>query len=155
MEEYISNSVAETEAIAANIAKKLNKGGFLALYGGMGAGKTTFVRGIVKALCPECLPLVHSPTFAIVNEYIGEKIQIFHFDLYRLKDSDDLISTGFYDYLDRGGIIITEWSELFDDDIPADAYKLKIEITRIKNADSGSIIKLTYPNTEDKYILAS
>ena len=129
MLEFTSNSVTDTENIAEQIAQKLKNGGFLALYGGMGAGKTTFVRGIVKALCPECLSLVHSPTFAIVNEYIGEKIQIFHFDLYRLKDSDDLISTGFYDYLDRGGIIITEWSELFDDDIPADAYKLKIEIT--------------------------
>ena len=128
MREFISNSIAQTEQIAAEVAKELSNGGFLALYGDMGAGKTAFVRGLVKAMCPECLPLVHSPTFAIVNEYAGDKVKIYHFDLYRLKDGDDLISTGFYDYLENGGVIVTEWSELFEDDIPLDAVKLKIEI---------------------------
>ncbi|MBR5745669.1 MAG: tRNA (adenosine(37)-N6)-threonylcarbamoyltransferase complex ATPase subunit type 1 TsaE, partial [Clostridia bacterium] len=84
MQEYISKSIKDTEEIAAEVAKGLEKGGFLALYGEMGAGKTAFVRGLVKALCPECLPLVHSPTFAIVNEYAGENITVYHFDLYRL-----------------------------------------------------------------------
>lgn len=127
MKVYTSNNLAETEAVAAEVAKKLEKGGFLALYGGMGAGKTAFVRGLVKALAPECLELVHSPTFAIVNEYRGNKIDIFHFDLYRLTDEDDLYSTGFYDYIEQGGITITEWTELFEDAIPKDAIKLKIE----------------------------
>ncbi|MBR6755210.1 MAG: tRNA (adenosine(37)-N6)-threonylcarbamoyltransferase complex ATPase subunit type 1 TsaE [Clostridia bacterium] len=127
MQEFISNSVAETEEIASVIAEKLKNGGFLALYGGMGAGKTAFVRGIVKALCPECIELVHSPTFAIVNEYRGNGINIFHFDLYRLTDDDDLYSTGYYDYIEQGGITITEWSELFEDAIPEGALKLKIE----------------------------
>jgi len=127
MEIFMSESIAETEAIAENIAKRLKKGSFLALYGGMGAGKTAFVRGLVKTLCPECLDLVHSPTFAIVNEYRGNNIDIFHFDLYRLTDEDDLYSTGFYDYIEQGGITITEWSELFEDSIPKDALKLKIE----------------------------
>ena len=94
MKEYISESISDTEKIAAEIAEKLKGGGFLALYGEMGAGKTAFVRGLVKALCPECLPLVHSPTFAIVNEYIGRNVRIYHFDLYRLRDEDDLLSTG-------------------------------------------------------------
>lgn len=129
MEQFYSSSLAETEEIAAKVAKKLEKGGFLALYGEMGAGKTAFVRGLVKALCPECLTLVHSPTFAIVNEYIGENAKIYHFDLYRLKDEDDLLSTGFYDYADGQSIIVTEWSELFEDAIPEDAIKLKIEAT--------------------------
>lgn len=129
MEIFESNSLAETEAVAGKIAEKLKSGGFLALYGGMGAGKTAFVRGLVKALCPECLDLVHSPTFAIVNEYRGNNINIFHFDLYRLTDEDDLYSTGFYDYTEQGGITITEWSELFEDSIPKDALKLKIEAT--------------------------
>ncbi|MBR2900692.1 MAG: tRNA (adenosine(37)-N6)-threonylcarbamoyltransferase complex ATPase subunit type 1 TsaE [Clostridia bacterium] len=127
MQEFISNSVAETEEIASVIAEKLKNGGFLALYGGMGAGKTAFVRGIVKTLCPECIELVHSPTFAIVNEYRGNGINIFHFDLYRLTDDDDLYSTGYYDYIEQGGITITEWSELFEDAIPEGALKLKIE----------------------------
>lgn len=127
MEIYESHSIKETEEIAAKIAEKVKGGGFLALYGGMGAGKTSFVRGLVKALCPECLELVHSPTFAIVNEYRGRDISIFHFDLYRLTDEDDLYSTGFYDYIEQGGLTITEWSELFEDSVPKDALKLKIE----------------------------
>ncbi len=129
MEIFTSNSLAETEEIASEIAKRLKNGGFLALYGGMGAGKTAFVRGLVKKLAPECLDLVHSPTFAIVNEYRGNKIDIFHFDLYRLTDEDDLYSTGFYDYVEQGGITITEWTELFEDAIPEDAIRLKIEAT--------------------------
>jgi tRNA threonylcarbamoyladenosine biosynthesis protein TsaE len=127
MEIFESHSLAETEAVAAEIAKRLENGGFLALYGGMGAGKTAFVRGLVKALCPECLDLVHSPTFAIVNEYRGERIDIFHFDLYRLTDEDDLYSTGFYDYIEQGGITVTEWTELFEEAVPEDAIRLKIE----------------------------
>ncbi len=128
MEVFTSNSLAETESVAQKIAEKCKNGGFLALYGGMGAGKTAFVRGLVKALCPECLDLVHSPTFAIVNEYRGKNIDIFHFDLYRLTDEDDLYSTGFYDYIEQGGLTITEWTELFEDAIPENAIKLKIEV---------------------------
>lgn len=128
MQEYISKSIKDTEEIAAEVAKGLEKGGFLALYGEMGAGKTAFVRGLVKALCPECLPLVHSPTFAIVNEYAGENIAVYHFDLYRLTDEDDLLSTGFYDYIDGRSVIVTEWSELFENAIPPEAVRLKIEI---------------------------
>ena len=124
---YESNNLAETEAVAAEIAKELKNGGFLALYGGMGAGKTSFVRGLIKALCPECIELVHSPTFAIVNEYRGSDISVFHFDLYRLVDEDDLYSTGFYDYVEQGGLVITEWSENFESSIPKDAKRLKIE----------------------------
>lgn len=127
MEVYTSTSIKETEAVAEIIAKKLKKGSFLALYGGMGVGKTAFVRGLVKALCPECIDLVHSPTFAIVNEYRGNDIDIFHFDLYRLVDEDDLYSTGFYDYIEQGGITVTEWSELFENEIPKDAIKVRIE----------------------------
>lgn len=128
MQEYISESIKDTENIAAEVAKGLTQGGFLALYGEMGAGKTAFVRGLVKALCPECLPLVHSPTFAIVDEYAGEKITVFHFDLYRLTDEDDLLSTGFYDYSDGNAVIVTEWSELFENAIPREAIRLRIEI---------------------------
>lgn len=127
MEIYEANSLAETEIIAEKVAQKVKNGGFLALYGGMGAGKTTFVRGLVKALIPECVGLVHSPTFAIVNEYRGDKMNIFHFDLYRLTDEDDLYSTGFYDYGGQGSLIVTEWSELFEDSVPKDAVKLRIE----------------------------
>lgn len=128
MKEFISKNLSDTEKIAAEIASNLKKGDFLALYGNMGAGKTAFVRGLVSALIPECLPLVHSPTFAIVNEYAGDNLTIFHFDLYRIKSEDDLYSTGFYDYPSEDCIIITEWSELFEEAVPKNAVKVKIDI---------------------------
>lgn len=127
MKEFYSKNVSDTDAVAAEIASLLKKGDVLALYGEMGAGKTAFVRGLVKALCPECLPLVHSPTFAIVNEYEGERITVYHYDLYRIADEDDLYSTGYFDRLGGEGIVVTEWSELIDSAIPSDAYRLRIE----------------------------
>ena len=127
MKEFYSKNLSDTDAVAAEIASLLKKGDVLALYGEMGAGKTAFVRGLVKALCPECLPLVHSPTFAIVNEYEGNEITVYHYDLYRIADEDDLYSTGYFDRLGGEGIVITEWSELIDGAIPADAHRLRIE----------------------------
>lgn len=126
---YISNSPEETEKIAEAICPELLKRRFLCFFGGLGAGKTAFTRGIVATLAPECLSTVHSPTFAIVNEYLGKNVSIFHFDLYRIKDADDLYSTGFYDYAERGGIILTEWSENFESELPADAIRVEIEVT--------------------------
>jgi tRNA threonylcarbamoyladenosine biosynthesis protein TsaE len=127
MKEFYSKNLSDTDAIAAEIASLLKPGDVLALYGEMGAGKTAFVRGLVKALCPECLPLVHSPTFAIVNEYEGDTLTVYHYDLYRIADEDDLYSTGYFDRLGGKGIVVTEWSELIDGAIPADAYRLLIE----------------------------
>ena len=127
MKEFYSKNLSDTDAIAAEITSLLKPGDVLALYGEMGAGKTAFVRGLVKALCPECLPLVHSPTFAIVNEYEGDTLTVYHYDLYRIADEDDLYSTGYFDRLGGKGIVVTEWSELIDGAIPADAYRLKIE----------------------------
>lgn len=127
MKEFYSKNLSDTDAIAAEIASLMKPGDVLALYGEMGAGKTAFVRGLVKALCPECLPLVHSPTFAIVNEYEGDTLTVYHYDLYRIADEDDLYSTGYFDRLGGKGIVVTEWSELIDGAIPADAYRLRIE----------------------------
>ncbi len=125
--EYISHSAADTERIAAEISKSLHSGDFVALYGPMGAGKTAFTRGLVKALVPECLELVHSPTFAIVNEYRGKALTVYHYDLYRLRSEDDLISTGFEDYIDGGALVVSEWSELFEDALPKERINVRIE----------------------------
>lgn len=125
---YYSDSPAQTRLVAAEIAKDIKDGSFVALYGEMGAGKTAFTQGFVDAVAPECSNRVHSPTFAVVNEYIGESRTVCHFDFYRLTDYDDLVSTGFYDYNDGKKIIITEWSELFSEIVPADAVLVKLEI---------------------------
>ena len=127
MRVWLSSSVEETENIAGVIAKEWTPGRVIALFGEMGAGKTAFARGVVRALCPECLPLVHSPTFAIVNEYAGDSCTVYHFDFYRIHGEEDLYSTGYFEYLDGGGLLLTEWSENVPEAIPADAIRVTIE----------------------------
>ncbi len=108
MKEFITNSVEETIAAAAEVAASLRAGDIILYEGDMGAGKTHFTKGIAKYLNVD--DEVTSPTFALVNEYSGD-IPLFHFDLYRIDSYDDLYAIGFFDYLDRGGIIAAEWSE--------------------------------------------
>lgn len=124
---FISDSPGETEKIASNLAQNALSRKYVCLTGELGAGKTAFTRGLVAALCPEKQNEVRSPTFSVVNEYAGEQTAVFHFDFYRLRDEDDLISTGFYDYETRKGVIVAEWGELFPEVFPEDA--LFIEIT--------------------------
>ncbi len=108
MREFITNSVEETLAAAAEVAAKLSAGDIILYEGDMGAGKTHFTKGIAKFLNVD--DEVTSPTFALVNEYSGD-MPLFHFDLYRIDSYDDLYAIGFFDYLDRDGIIAAEWSE--------------------------------------------
>lgn len=107
--QFISNSVEETERIGAQLAAELPAGSIVAFTGDLGAGKTAFVRGMARGL--NINERVTSPTFTIVNEYEGGSRPLFHFDLYRLFDSDELFDIGWEDYLSRGGICAVEWSE--------------------------------------------
>ena len=107
--QYTTNSPEETEALGAALAKQLQPGTVIAYRGDLGAGKTAFTRGLAKGL--GCKELVTSPTYTIVNEYLGGRIPLFHFDMYRLRSSDDLFDIGWEDYLDRNGICAVEWSE--------------------------------------------
>lgn len=133
---YKSECVEDTEKIAAEFAKSLNKGDFIAYFGDLGSGKTAFTRGIASYLCPKSR--VSSPTFAIVNEYLGGKIDMFHFDMYRILDDDNLFSTGFYDYFDRDGVILTEWSENIPFALPDERYDVIFE----KTGDESRIIRI-------------
>lgn len=108
MREFITNSVEDTIAAAEQVAAHLNAGDIILYEGDMGAGKTHFTKGIAKYLGID--DEITSPTFALVNEYDGA-MPLFHFDLYRIESYDDLYAIGFFDYLDRGGIIAAEWSE--------------------------------------------
>lgn len=105
---FISKNEYETRNIAKQIGEKLNPGDVILFTGEMGAGKTAFTKGLAEFFGTD--EDVSSPTFALVHEYPG-KIPIFHFDLYRIFGYDDLYAVGFFDYLDRGGIIVVEWSE--------------------------------------------
>ena len=106
---YISNSPSETEKLGAALAQHLTAGTVLAYRGDLGAGKTAFTRGLARGL--GAADRVTSPTYTIVNEYLGGRLPLFHFDMYRLHSSDDLFDIGWEDYLERGGICAVEWSE--------------------------------------------
>ena len=107
----ISRSTIETEQTGEWLAGKLLPGDIVLLIGEMGAGKTAFVRGIVRRL--GILTEAFSPTFAIINEYRGQQVNLCHMDAYRLCGVDDLPDTGFYDYIDAGWIAAVEWGQRF------------------------------------------
>lgn len=97
---------------------------FIALYGDLGVGKTAFVRGFASVIAPGVT--VRSPTFALVNEYKAKPRPLFHFDMYRISNEDDLLSIGFYDYLDRPGICLVEWSENIPYALPDDYVRVAL-----------------------------
>lgn len=103
-----TDSPAGTEALGEQLARSLTGGALILLRGGLGAGKTTFCRGLARGL--GCTDEVSSPTFAIVNVYRGPRT-FAHFDLYRAHSENDLLTAGFYDYLDSGAVVAAEWSE--------------------------------------------
>ena len=107
--EFITHSPEETERIGEALAKRLQPGTILAYRGDLGAGKTAFTRGLARGL--GCKETVTSPTYTIVNEYLGGRLPLFHFDMYRLASSDDLWDIGWEDYLEREGVCAVEWSE--------------------------------------------
>ena len=120
--EFITNSPAETEKVGTALGKILQPGTVIAYRGDLGAGKTAFTRGLARGLGSE--EMVTSPTYTIVNEYLGGRLPLFHFDMYRLASSDDLWDIGWEDYLDRNGVCAVEWSENV-----ADAMEDPISIT--------------------------
>ena len=107
--QFISNSPAQTEAVGAALARILLPGTVIAYRGDLGAGKTAFTRGLARGLGVN--DPVTSPTYTIVNEYLGGRMPLFHFDMYRLHSADDLWDIGWEDYLERGGVCAVEWSE--------------------------------------------
>ena len=124
--EFLTNAPEETEKIGAALAKLLFPGTVIAYRGDLGAGKTAFTRGLARGLGYK--EPVTSPTYTIVNEYLGGRLPLFHFDMYRLNSSDDLWDIGWEDYLERGGICAVEWSENVADALE-DAITVCIEKT--------------------------
>ena len=121
----VTNSTAETEAFAAEFAKKLSSPVVVAFFGGLGMGKTAFTRGLAKGLGIDCE--VTSPTFALVHEYHGKNVSLYHFDMYRVETWDDLYSTGFFDYYREGAVIACEWSENIENALPDNTVRVYIE----------------------------
>lgn len=121
---FISKSENDTKKFAKQIAEKLKPNDFIALFGGMGMGKTTFTRHLAKALGFE--GEASSPTFAIINEYNGGRLPVYHFDMYRINTFDDLYSTNFFEYCEMGGVVVCEWSENIENVLPDNYIKITI-----------------------------
>ena len=126
MNRYISHRVGETEHIAAQLAQTLRPGDTIALFGGLGMGKTAFVRGLAGGLGLDKTQ-VCSPTFTLMNEYSGPGAPtLYHFDMYRVEGEETLYATGFYDYLGGDDILAVEWSENITHALPRNAITVTI-----------------------------
>ena len=134
-----TSSPDETEAVGERLARALDSNGkrcaVIAMRGEMGVGKTAFVRGFARELG---IQGVKSPTYTVVNEYRG-KTRVFHYDMYRIESEDDLISTGFDDYLAKDGYLIAEWSENVTEYLPSDSIFVTISRT---DFDTGRKIEI-------------
>ena len=124
---FLTHSPEETEAIGKKLGEAIACTGerrFIAMYGDLGAGKTVFVRGLASVLSPGSR--VKSPTYTLVNEYRRGEIPLFHFDLYRIADTDELDGFGFEEYV-AGGVCVAEWSENLGSELPENAIRVRIE----------------------------
>lgn len=130
MKVFYSSSENETYRIANEICCDIDPGTVIAFSGGMGMGKTAFVRGALSAFNNSSF--VSSPTFALVHDYGGEP-HIYHFDMYRVTSFDDLYSTGFFDYIDDNSILFIEWSENIVDALPENTVYINIEGGKTEN----------------------
>jgi tRNA threonylcarbamoyladenosine biosynthesis protein TsaE len=123
---YESNSVQETEAIAADLARTLRGGECVALHGDLGAGKTQFVRGLVRGLGGNARS-VSSPTFVLLNVYDAGRLTVYHLDAYRVGGAEDFEAIGFAELLDQDGVVVVEWAERVRDLLPDDCISVRIE----------------------------
>ena len=137
MYKYVSKSENDTINFACNLAKYLEKGNIIVLTGDLGSGKTKFTQGILKHFNLE--NEISSPTFTIVNEYNSENVNIYHFDVYRLADSDEFYAIGGEEYFNNG-ICIIEWGEIIEDILPKDY--LKINFTKDTENENYRILEL-------------
>ena len=127
---FETHTVSETEAVGATLAKALDRGGVVAMFGGLGMGKTAFVRGMAQGRGIDAE--VSSPTFALVQDYGGTP-PLVHFDMYRIETWEDLYATGFFGYIDMGAILAVEWSEQIENALPEDAVRVIFE--RLSDTD--------------------
>lgn len=141
MLKFVTDSADETKQLGVKIGSRLQSGDVVAMFGSMGMGKTAFTHGLAEGLGIDS-KLVCSPTFALVHEYNG-KNTLYHFDMYRIESWDDLYSTGFFDYLDYGGILAVEWSENIENALPENSIRIyfekgESENQRIITVDGGA-----------------
>jgi len=137
---FTSNSVEETIAAGQEYGRNAAKGDVFALTGDLGAGKTQFVKGVVAGL--ESGAEVTSPTFVLVHEYEGGRLPVYHFDFYRLDNSDAVLRLGFDDYVFGDGVSLIEWADRYPDLVPKEAkwlfFEMEGENTRVVTETIGN-----------------
>ena len=120
----VTNSAAETRALGERLAKQLKAGDVILLEGELGAGKSELARGVAKGLGVQ--ETVTSPSFTILNVYESGRLPLYHFDVYRVSDEDELFEIGLEDYFHKGGVCLVEWADLIEDLLPADAITITL-----------------------------
>lgn len=138
---YRVNTDKETEKLGQKLAEMLTehsiKRAYIAMRGEMGVGKTVFTRGFASHLG---IKNVKSPTYTIVNEHRGAGVTLYHFDLYRISDADDLESIGYHDYVESDAYSIVEWSERVPEYIPDDA--ITVTISRVADDENARDVEI-------------
>ncbi|HEY8350682.1 MAG TPA: tRNA (adenosine(37)-N6)-threonylcarbamoyltransferase complex ATPase subunit type 1 TsaE [Clostridia bacterium] len=137
MMEFRTNSVADTVELGRKLGSMLQKGDNVCLFGDLGTGKTAFTSGIAKGL--GISGYITSPTFTIVNEYEG-RLPLYHFDVYRIGDADEMIDTGYYEYIDGDGVTVIEWADLIREILPSERIEVCIKKDDHEGSDSRMII---------------
>lgn len=143
MATFISNSPAETEAIARRFAEDLGAGSILALKGELGSGKTLFTQGLLVGLKSDAA--VTSPTFTILHEYQGGRLPVYHFDFFRLENQESAVRLGLEDYFFGDGVSVIEWADRFPELIPEQAHWISFEI----KSERQRVITLSNPRHEN------
>ncbi|MDG2385578.1 MAG: tRNA (adenosine(37)-N6)-threonylcarbamoyltransferase complex ATPase subunit type 1 TsaE [Pirellulaceae bacterium] len=123
---YLANNEADTSQLGANLTDQLPVTAMIGLCGTLGAGKTRLVKAIAEAYGVPAETVV-SPTFTLCNEYTGRR-PIFHFDMYRIADEDELHEIGFDEYLQRPGLTIVEWADRFAEAMPVDKLTISLDV---------------------------
>jgi tRNA threonylcarbamoyladenosine biosynthesis protein TsaE len=150
MYNFVSKSENNTIEFAYNLAKYLGKGNIIVLSGDLGSGKTKFTQGILKYFGLE--NEISSPTFTIVNEYHTNKTNLYHFDVYRLSDSDEFYAIGGEEYFNNG-ICIIEWGEIIEDILPDDY--IKISFSKDNNNENYRNLKIEAFGQNSKSIISN
>ena len=135
---HLSHSVEQTEALAAELARTLVGGECIALHGDLGAGKTHFVRGLVRGLGGSARS-VSSPTFVLLNVYDTGRLTVYHLDAYRTHGAEDFEAIGFPELLEQGGVVVVEWAARVAELLPTDC----IEVTIRAQTEMSREIRIT------------
>ena len=134
----VINNIEETNALGAELAEGLKAGNVVALIGDLGTGKTTLTKAIAKGL--GVAEELSSPTFNVVKEYRSGRLPLYHFDVYRINDPDELFELGFDEYLHGDGVCLIEWADLVEDLLPEDCLKINISFG---NSEDERVIELS------------